>query len=71
MKAAIFEKQGLDNLKIIDDAENPKIGDYDVIIKVKVAGINPIDYIDLLHSRRVSKFYKLRMVNNKIYNCYR
>ena len=32
MKAAIFEKQGLDNLKIIDDAENPKIDNYDVLI---------------------------------------
>jgi D-arabinose 1-dehydrogenase-like Zn-dependent alcohol dehydrogenase len=42
MKAAIFEKQGLENL--IDDAEEPKINDRDVLIKVKVTGINPLDH---------------------------
>ena len=26
MKAAIFETPGLDNLKVIDNAEEPKIG---------------------------------------------
>jgi NADPH:quinone reductase-like Zn-dependent oxidoreductase len=45
MKAAIFEKPGLDNLKVIDNAEEPKISDHDVLIKVKVAGVNPIDHI--------------------------
>jgi NADPH:quinone reductase-like Zn-dependent oxidoreductase len=45
MKAAIFEKQGLENLKVIDDAEEPKINDRDVLIKVKVTGINPLDHI--------------------------
>jgi NADPH:quinone reductase-like Zn-dependent oxidoreductase len=44
MKAAIFEKQGLENLKVIDDAEEPKINDRDVLIKVKVTGINPLDH---------------------------
>jgi NADPH:quinone reductase-like Zn-dependent oxidoreductase len=43
MKAAIFEKPGLENLKVIDNAEEPKISDHDILIKVKVAGINPID----------------------------
>ena len=37
MKAAIFEKPGIDNLKIKNDVEKPKITDYDVLIKVKVA----------------------------------
>jgi NADPH:quinone reductase-like Zn-dependent oxidoreductase len=45
MKAAIFEKQGLENLKVIDDAEEPKINDHDVLIKVKVTGVNPLDHI--------------------------
>src|ERR671918_119562 len=45
MKAAIFEAPGLENLKVIDNAEEPRISDHDVLIKVKVAGINPIDHI--------------------------
>jgi hypothetical protein len=35
MKAAIFEKPGLENLKVIDNAEEPKISDHDILIKVK------------------------------------
>src|SRR5919106_3329658 len=44
MKAAIFEKPGLENLKIIDNIEKPRIDDHDVLIRVKVTGINPIDH---------------------------
>src|ERR687891_1378885 len=44
MKAAILEKPGLENLKVIDNVEKPRIDDHDVLIKVKTAGINPIDY---------------------------
>lgn len=44
MKAAIFEAPGLDNLKVIDNVDEPKIGDRDVLIKVKLAGVNPIDH---------------------------
>ena len=44
MKAAIFEKPGLENLKVIEDAEQPRIGDHDILIRVKLAGINPIDH---------------------------
>src|ERR687896_623251 len=44
MKAAIFEAPGLENLKVIDNAEEPRISDHDVLIKVKLAGINPIDH---------------------------
>jgi NADPH:quinone reductase-like Zn-dependent oxidoreductase len=43
MKAAIFEKPGLENLRITDNAEWPKISDHDILIKVKMAGVNPID----------------------------
>jgi NADPH:quinone reductase-like Zn-dependent oxidoreductase len=43
MRAAIFEKPGLENLRVIDDAEQPKISDHDILIKVKMAGVNPID----------------------------
>ena len=44
MKAAIFDKPGLDNLKVIDNVDEPKIGHHDVLIKVKLAGVNPIDH---------------------------
>jgi NADPH:quinone reductase-like Zn-dependent oxidoreductase len=44
MKAAVFEKPGLDNLKVIDNTEQPKISDHDILIRVKLAGINPIDH---------------------------
>ncbi|MGA9153249.1 MAG: alcohol dehydrogenase catalytic domain-containing protein [Candidatus Nitrosopolaris sp.] len=45
MKAAIFEKPGLENLKIKHDVELPKITDHDVLIRVKMAGVNPVDHI--------------------------
>lgn len=51
MKAAIFEKPGLENLKIIEDVQEPKINYQDVLIKVKVDGINPIDYLVASGSR--------------------
>src|ERR687885_148671 len=44
MKAAVFEKPGLENLKIMDNVDEPKINDHDILIKVKVTGVNPIDY---------------------------
>ena len=33
MRAAIFETPGLDNLKVIDNAEDPKIKDHDILDK--------------------------------------
>jgi NADPH:quinone reductase-like Zn-dependent oxidoreductase len=44
MKAAIFEKPGLENLEVKDNLVEPKITDHDVLIKVRMCGINPIDY---------------------------
>ena len=44
MRAAIFERQGLDNLNVKDDVQQPTVTDHDVLIKVKAAGVNPIDY---------------------------
>jgi NADPH:quinone reductase-like Zn-dependent oxidoreductase len=43
MKAAIFKKPGLENLEIKEYAD-PELTDHEVLIRVKVAGINPIDY---------------------------
>jgi NADPH:quinone reductase-like Zn-dependent oxidoreductase len=44
MKAAILEKPGLENLKVIDNVEKPRIDDHGILIKVKITGINPIDH---------------------------
>ncbi|HJY09403.1 MAG TPA: alcohol dehydrogenase catalytic domain-containing protein [Nitrososphaeraceae archaeon] len=44
MNAAVFETPGLENLRVIHNVEEPKIGDHDVLIQVKVAGVNPIDH---------------------------
>jgi D-arabinose 1-dehydrogenase-like Zn-dependent alcohol dehydrogenase len=38
MKAAIFEKPGLENLKVIDNAGEPNISDHDILIRVKATG---------------------------------
>jgi NADPH:quinone reductase-like Zn-dependent oxidoreductase len=42
--STIFKTPGLENLKVVDNVEGPKAGDHDILIKVKAAGVNPIDY---------------------------
>src|ERR687898_286216 len=44
MKAAVFETPGLENLRVLEDVQEPTISDHDVLIQVKVAGVNPIDH---------------------------
>ncbi len=39
-----MKRQGLDNLNVKEDVQRPTITDFDVLIKVKLAGVNPIDY---------------------------
>ena len=55
MRAAIFEKQGFENLKIKDDVQNPEVLDYDVLIKVISAGVNPIDYYVISGYRKIQQ----------------
>ena len=43
MRAAIFETPGLDNLKVIENAEDPKMKNRDILIKINTVGVNPID----------------------------
>ena len=45
MRAAIFERQGLENIDVKENVQQPTITDHDVLIKVKCAGVNPIDYL--------------------------
>ncbi|MGB6673537.1 MAG: alcohol dehydrogenase catalytic domain-containing protein, partial [Candidatus Nitrosopolaris sp.] len=53
MKAAIFEKPGLENLEIKHDVEQPKITDHDVLIRVEAAGVNPIDHFVVSGTRPI------------------
>jgi NADPH:quinone reductase-like Zn-dependent oxidoreductase len=63
MKAAIFEEQGLENLDVKENVVEPKITDHDVLVKVKMCGINPVDYVvvssPLPHIPRTPKLYPL------------
>jgi NADPH:quinone reductase-like Zn-dependent oxidoreductase len=43
MKALVFDKSGLENLEI-RDVETPSLGLDDILIRVKMAGVNPIDF---------------------------
>src|SRR5919106_6573605 len=44
MRAAVFDEPGIENLRVRDDVEKPKlVNPDDVLIKVKVVGVNPID----------------------------
>lgn len=46
MRAAVFDNPGIENLKVMDNVERPKLTNPDdVLIKVKVAGVNPIDNV--------------------------
>ncbi|MBV9668700.1 MAG: alcohol dehydrogenase catalytic domain-containing protein, partial [Nitrososphaeraceae archaeon] len=53
MKAVIFEKPGLDNLKVEDSAEKPILTDRAVLIRVRTVGVNPIDYFAVSGAREV------------------
>jgi NADPH:quinone reductase-like Zn-dependent oxidoreductase len=50
MKAVIFENQGLEHLKVKEDVEQPTITDHDVLIKVRAAGVNPLDYFTVTNA---------------------
>jgi NADPH:quinone reductase-like Zn-dependent oxidoreductase len=56
VRAIIFETQGFNNLKIKDDVQKPEVlEDYDVLIKVIVAGVNPIDYYVISGYRTIQR----------------
>jgi hypothetical protein len=40
MRAAIFDEPGLTNLEVMDNVNKPQINDHDVLVRVKVAGVN-------------------------------
>ena len=52
-EAAIFDKPGLENLRINQDIEEPRITDHDVLVKVKMTGVNPIDHFTISGAREI------------------
>jgi len=52
MKALLFEKQGLENLRVAD-VEMPRPGPHDVLIRVRAASVNPVDYATVVGIRNV------------------
>ncbi len=46
MRAVIFDRPGMDNLRVMD-VETPKPGPNEVLIRVKFAGVNPVDYFTI------------------------
>lgn len=46
MKTVIFEKQGIDNLKIIE-TQIPRLNKDEVLIRIKKIGVNPIDFFTI------------------------
>jgi len=45
MKAAIFEKAGIENLQIRHNVGEPKLTDHDVLVRVRMCGVNLIDHM--------------------------
>src|SRR5919112_2335740 len=45
MKAAIFQKPKIENLQIRHDVEEPKLTEHDVLVRVRMCGVNPIDHM--------------------------
>ena len=43
MKVAIFEKPGIENLEIRHNVGEPKLTDHDVLVSVRMCGVNPIE----------------------------
>jgi NADPH:quinone reductase-like Zn-dependent oxidoreductase len=52
VKAAIFDRIGLENLKI-KEIETPAVGPHDVLVRVRMAGVNPIDFFAVSGRRQV------------------
>ncbi|AOL17238.1 alcohol dehydrogenase [Sulfolobus sp. A20] len=43
MKALVFDKNGIENLRYTE-YKDPEVKSHDVLIKVEMAGVNPVDY---------------------------
>ncbi len=46
MRAVVFDKPGMENIRVIE-IEAPKPGPNEVLVRVKFAGVNPVDYFTI------------------------
>ncbi|WP_069807559.1 alcohol dehydrogenase catalytic domain-containing protein [Vulcanisaeta thermophila] len=46
MRAVVFDKPGIENIRVAE-VENPRPGPNEVLIRVKYAGVNPVDYFTI------------------------
>ncbi|HWQ17164.1 MAG TPA: alcohol dehydrogenase catalytic domain-containing protein [Sulfolobales archaeon] len=53
MRALVFDKNGLENLRVMD-VERPQLDPHSVLIRVKAASVNPIDYATVVSIRNVT-----------------
>ena len=53
MKALVFDKNGLENLRVMD-VEKPQLDPHAVLIRVKAASVNPVDYATVVSIRNVT-----------------
>ncbi len=53
MKALVFEKNGLENLRVMD-VEKPSLDPHSILIRVKAASVNPVDYATVVSIRNVT-----------------
>ena len=59
MKAAQITKYNK-NIDIqVNDVPIPKMGDYDVLIRVKAAAVNPVDILNLTGAVRLIQDYRM------------
>ncbi|MDT7894629.1 MAG: alcohol dehydrogenase catalytic domain-containing protein [Desulfurococcales archaeon] len=52
MKALVFDRNGLENLRLAN-VETPKPGPHDVLVRVRAASVNPVDYFTVVGIRNV------------------
>ncbi|GAY25296.1 alcohol dehydrogenase [Desulfurococcaceae archaeon AG1] len=53
MRALVFDKNGLENLKVMD-VEKPQLDPHSVLIRVRAASVNPVDYATVVSIRNVT-----------------
>jgi hypothetical protein len=66
MNAAIFENPSLENLKVVDKAQEPRISDHHIMRKCVtnnfvVAGINPIDHLIIFGARQIKPILHIQV----------
>jgi NADPH:quinone reductase-like Zn-dependent oxidoreductase len=52
VKAVVFEKSGFDNLQI-REVPKPSVDSHEVLVRVKMAGVNPVDFFVVSGTRQV------------------